>query len=88
MFGLFSSPKILLLLLVVGVVWWFVRRGSIASRANDANSAAHDAKSKTRSRPGASGAEPKENARPVEDLAPCPKCGAYIAKNAGHDCTN
>ena len=86
MFGLFSSPKILLLLLVVGVVWWFVRRGSIASRANDANSG-HDARSKTRSRPGASGAEPSEKARPIEDMAPCPKCGAYVAKNAGHDCT-
>jgi hypothetical protein len=81
MFGLFSSPKILLLLLVVGVVWWFVRRGSIASRPNDANSAGE-----TRSKPRSGAAKTSEKARPIEDMVPCPKCGAYVAKNAGHDC--
>ena len=83
MFGLFSSPKIILLLLVVGVVWWLVRRGASANRVNTGNSA--DNAARPRPRPGA--AKPAEKARPIEDMVPCPKCGAYVAKNAGHDCT-
>ena len=82
MFGFLSAPKFILFLLVVGVVWWLVRRGSISNRTNTGNSAGE-----TRSKPASRKAESPEKTRPIEDMTPCPKCGAYIAANAVHDCT-
>ena len=82
MFGFPSSPKLILILLVVGVVWWLIRRQSSINRANTGNSAGE-----TRSKPASRKAESPEKPRPIEDMTPCPKCGAYIAANAAHDCT-
>jgi hypothetical protein len=77
MFGIPSSPKLILILLVVGVVWWLIRRSSGRSQANPGDSTGS-------ARPNARSGTAES--RPVEDMLPCPKCGAYVAKNASHDC--
>jgi hypothetical protein len=81
MFGFPSSPKLILILLVVGVVWWLIRRQAGNHRANTGGSAG-ETRSKTASRK----AESRPESRPIEDMVPCPKCGAYVAKNADHVC--
>lgn len=82
MFGIPSSPKLLLILLIVGLVLWYFRRQPPSQRENTGDSAGA-----ARAKPAGRKAEPAEKARPVEDMLPCPKCGAYVAKNAGHVCT-
>ncbi len=81
MFGIPSSPKLILILLVVGVVWWLIRRSAGRNQGH-----AGDPGGSARSRARSGTAESRPETRPVEDMLPCPKCGAYVAKNAAHDC--
>ena len=74
MFG-FSIMKVLFTIVIVGVVWhgfkWLKRRETVA---------ALNAK-KSLNRESASARDD------VEELVPCPDCGAYIAKGSDHRCT-
>ena len=68
-----TFPKILVLVLVVGVIWWWHRRNQIKAREQaelDRNTRA--------------GTTKKQAVKPVEDMAQCRVCGAYVAaKGAG-----
>lgn len=74
MFG-FSIMKILFTIAVVVVVWqgfkWLQRRDAVASQRAREDLA-------------------RESAKPdagVEEMVPCPDCGAYVAKGSNHHCT-
>ena len=74
MFG-FSIMKILFTIAVVVVVWqgfkWLKRREAVAE--------VHAKKSLNRESPSA-----RDD---IEEMVPCPDCGAYIAKGSDHRCT-
>jgi uncharacterized protein len=66
MFGL-SPQKILLIVLVIGAVWWFFRRSQIKRRQRDEL----DRNPRTR-------AKKSQPAKPVEDMKQCRICNAYV----------
>lgn len=73
MFG-FSIMKILFTVAVAVAVWqgfkWLKRRGALA-----------DARARENRRTESIRAEDG-----VEEMAPCPDCGAYVAKGSSHRC--
>ena len=86
-----SLTKILFTALVVVVVWWMFKtiqrrhsqmtgtpRESVSERAARSVRDAVRATMEKRGEGGSSG--------PVEDLEPCPKCGAYVAKGTKCSC--
>ena len=74
MFG-FSIMKILFTIAVVVVVWqgfkWLQRRQAVESQ-------------RARDDLGGESAKPDDG---IEEMVPCPDCGAYIAKGSNHRCT-
>ena len=69
MFALPTLPKILLILFVIAVVWWFFRRGQARGRADDASASMKRTAG-------------KGDARRIEDMVKCAKCGAYVPAGA------
>ena len=69
-----AFPKILILVLVVGVVWWWHRRNQIKAREQAELDRA--ARTGTKNQP----------AKPVEDMAPCRVCGAYVPAKGASRC--
>lgn len=72
MFGIPTPAKILLILVVIGVLWWWHRRNQIRARErsdqlNRGNPAGRT-RAKTKNSP----------AKPIEDMAQCRVCGAYV----------
>ena len=84
MFGLPSLQKLIVLALVVAVVWYGFR---FLGRLQ----AARKAEAKLREREGGRAAKKsskeseKDSKSMVEDLVPCPSCGAYV--RAGSTCS-
>ncbi len=78
MFTIPTLPKILLIVLVIAAVWWWHRRSQIKNKREQA-----ELERNPRSR--AKG----KAAKPVEDMAQCKLCGAYVpaigARNCGRD---
>lgn len=74
MFTIPTLPKLLLLFLVVGVVWWWYRRGQVKAREQDELD--RDKKTKTKNKP----------AKPIEDMAQCKVCGAYVPSKGARNC--
>jgi len=74
MFG-FSIMKVLFTIAVVIVVWqgfkWLKRRDELQSQR---------AQDEVERESAAARAD-------IEDMVPCPDCGAYIAKGSNHRCT-
>ena len=74
MFG-FSIMKILFTIGVVVAVWqgfkWLKRREAVADARARENPRAESARAQAG----------------VEEMVPCPDCGAYVAKGSGHRCT-
>ena len=68
-----TFPKLLILVLIVGVIWWWHRRNQIKAR----NQAELDRTTRA-------GTKNPKAVKPVEDMAQCRVCGAYVAaKGAG-----
>jgi len=74
MFGL-SPQKILLIVLVIGAVWWFFRRSQIKRRQRDEL----DRNPRTR-------AKKSQPAKPVEDMKQCRICNAYVPAAGASRC--
>ena len=74
MFGL-SPQKILLIVLVIGAVWWFFRRSQIKRRQRDELG--------RNPRPRAKKSQP---AKPVEDMKQCRICSAYVPAAGASRC--
>jgi len=79
MFGLFSLPKLLLTAAIIAGVWygfkWLNRRqAEVESHRRD-----RPARAK-RSTP------PIDDDPDIEEMIPCPDCGAYVAKGSKHRC--
>jgi hypothetical protein len=69
-----TFPKILILVLIIGVIWWWHRRNQIKAREQ----AELDRNART------STGTKNQPVKPVEDMAQCRVCGAYVAaKGAG-----
>ena len=67
MFTIPTLPKLLLIVLVIGAVWWFYRRSQIKRRQQDEL----DRNPRTR-------AKKNQPAKPVEDMKQCRVCNAYV----------
>ncbi len=84
MFSIPTLPKILLIVAVIGVLWWWHRRNQIKRREQaelDRNPRAGAARSgKTKS--GAKGGA----AKPIEDMMQCRVCGAYVPAKGATRC--
>lgn len=79
MFSIPTLPKILLIVAVIGVIWWWHRRNQIKARERaelDRNPRAGRTKS------GAKG----NSAKPIEDMAQCRVCGAYVPAKGATRC--
>jgi uncharacterized protein len=80
MFGL-SFAKVLLLVLVVAVVWfgfrWLTQMTANTPR-NQAPARRDHAAARESSR---------ESSRAIEDLAPCPRCSAYVSAQEPTACS-
>ena len=74
MFGL-SAYKILLIVLVIGAVWWFYRRSQIKRREQ----AELDRNPRTR-------AKTSKPAKPIEDMKQCRVCNAYVPAEGASRC--
>jgi hypothetical protein len=79
MFTIPTLPKILLIVIVIGVLWWWHRRNQIKAREraelNRGNPAGR-ASAKTKNSP----------AKPIEDMAQCRVCGAYVPAKGAARC--
>jgi uncharacterized protein len=69
MFTLPTLPKILLIVLVIGAVWWWHRRNQIRRREQE--ELGRNQRTATRSARG-------KPAKPIEDMAQCRVCNAYV----------
>ena len=67
MFTIPTLPKLLLIVLVIGAVWWFYRRSQIKRRQQDEL----DRNPRTR-------AKTNKPVKPIEDLKQCRICNAYV----------
>ena len=85
MFTIPTLPKILLVVLVVGVIWWWHRRNQIRAREKDEIGRNPRRNPRSNARPGAK----DKPSKPIEDMAQCKVCGAYVpasgARNCGRD---
>lgn len=77
MFTIPTLPKILLIVLVIGALWWWHRRNQIRKREQ----AELERNPRTRAK--------GKPAKPIEDMAQCKTCGAYVpavgARNCGRE---
>lgn len=77
MFTIPTLPKILLIVLVIAAVWWWHRRNQIKKR--EQAELERNPQGRAKSQP----------AKPIEDMAQCKVCGAYVpasgAKNCGRE---
>ena len=79
---MFSFPgiqKLLLLVIIVGVVWWWFRRAQVKSRDPDGRI---NRNARSNGRP----AKPAKSAKPIEDMAQCRVCNAYVAAKGASRC--
>lgn len=67
MFTIPSLPKLLLIVLVIGAVWWLYRRSQVKRRQQDEL----DRSPRTR-------AKANKPAKPIEDMKQCRICNAYV----------
>jgi hypothetical protein len=67
MFTLPTLPKILLIVLVIGAIWWWHRRSQLKRR----DQADLDRNPKAR-------ADKNKAVRPIEDMTQCRVCNAYV----------
>ena len=67
MFTIPSLPKLLLIVLVIGAVWWLYRRSQVKRRQQDE----FDCSPRTR-------AKANKPAKPIEDMKQCRICNAYV----------
>jgi uncharacterized protein len=67
MFTIPTLPKLLLIVLVIGAVWWFYRRSQIKRRQQD------ELERNPRTR-----AKKNQPAKPIEDMKQCRICNAYV----------
>ena len=79
MFTIPTIPKLLLLVVVIGVVWWWYRRAQVRGRADDGQLNRSARPTKARGRGGAT-------VKPVEDMAQCRVCNAYVAAKGAARC--
>jgi hypothetical protein len=71
-----TFPKIFILVLIIGVIWWWHRRNQIKAR--------EQAELDRNARTGTGTGTKNQPVKPVEDMAKCRVCGAYVAaKGAG-----
>lgn len=68
--------KVLLTALVIYAIWFYVRNQKRIKAAYD------EVQEKKR----AQERSPEANVPVAQDMAPCPKCGAYIAAGEPHTC--
>ena len=74
MFGM-SFPKLLLIVLVIGAVWWFFRRTQVKHRERD------ELDRQPRSR-----VKKNQAAKPIEDMKQCRVCNAYVPAAGASRC--
>jgi uncharacterized protein len=74
MFTIPTLPKILLIVLVIGAVWWWHRRSQIKRREQAELDRNPRAAAKTKA------------AKPVEDMAQCKVCNAYVPAKGASRC--
>jgi uncharacterized protein len=74
MFTIPTLPKILLIVLVIGAVWWWHRRSQIKRREQAELDRNPRAAAKTKP------------AKPVEDMAQCKVCNAYVPAKGASRC--
>jgi len=67
MFTIPTLPKLLLIVLVIGAVWWFYRRNQIKRRKQD------ELERNPRTR-----AKKNQPTKPIEDMTQCRVCNAYV----------
>jgi len=77
MFG-FSFSKILFTIFMVVAVFWIYRKINLIGEGRS--------KSRVRSGKASQNAGARATNPEVEDLTPCPTCGAYFASGSRHDC--
>ena len=71
MFGIPTPAKILVIVIVIGVLWWWHRRNQIRARERAELNRGNPA--------GGTRAKAKHSpAKPIEDMAQCRVCGAYV----------
>jgi hypothetical protein len=75
MFTIPTLPKILLIVLVIGAVWWFYRRSQIKRR----DPAELDRNMRTRTKK-------SQPAKPIEDMKQCRICNAYVPAAGASRC--
>jgi uncharacterized membrane protein YqiK len=78
MFTIPTLPKILLIILIVGVVWWWHRRNQIRARENEELERNSRGAPRTRAK--------SKPAKPIEDMAQCKVCGAYVPASGARNC--
>lgn len=79
MFTIPTLPKILLIVIVIGVLWWWHRRNQIKARER--------AELNGRGPIGRGSAKTKNSpAKPIEDMAQCRTCGAYVPAKGATAC--
>jgi hypothetical protein len=80
MFGLLSLPKLLLTAAIIAGVWygfrWLNQRQAQIKRSTQGQ----------RRRPKQS-TYSENNETDIDDMFPCPDCGAYVAKGRKHRCS-
>ncbi len=78
MFTIPTLPKILLIVIVIGALWWWHRRNQIKARerAELNRNPAGTARAKAKNSP----------AKPIEDMAQCRTCGAYVPAVGATNC--
>jgi len=74
MFTLPTLPKILLIVLVIGAIWWWHRRNQIRRREKEELD--RNPRAATKNKP----------VKPVEDMAQCKVCGAYVSATGASRC--
>jgi uncharacterized membrane protein YqiK len=84
MFSIPTLPKILLIVAVIGVLWWWHRRNQIKARERAEFERTGRAPGRTTGKT-KSGAKGKP-AQPIEDMAQCRVCGAYVPAKGATRC--
>ena len=79
MFGLFSLPKLLLTAAIIAGVWYGFKW------LNQRQAQIKSASRKQRKAPGQK-TYSKVDEPDIEEMVPCPDCGAYVAKGSNHKC--
>ena len=78
---MFSFQKLLILLLIVGVVWYGFKFVTRLQQARDS-----EGKPRSRVRGGKPPASEPSASAEVEDMVRCPTCGAFVAARSASPC--